>query len=155
MPMLTICDSHILIFWQDDPKRLSTKASLTLEQALANKSLTCSDISFWEIAMLFKSGRLRNNISAEQYMNDIILTMSLTVLPVTSEIATLSQKDIFINKDPADRLIASTAIANKAPLISADTKLQNIDALNIIWSSYPYCKTMSAIALAITATRKS
>jgi PIN domain nuclease of toxin-antitoxin system len=131
--MLTICDTHILIFWQDNPTRLSTKASLTLEQALANKSLACSDISFWEIAMLFKSGRLRNDIPAEQYMNDIILTMSLTVLPVTPEISALSQQDIFIHKGPANRLIASTAIANKAPLISADTKLQNINALNIIW----------------------
>ena len=131
--MLTICDTHILIFWQDNPKRLSTIANFTLEKALANKSLACSDISFWEIAMLFKSGRLRNDIPAEQYMNDIILTMSLTVLPVTPEIAALSQHELFIHKDPADRLIASTAIVNKAPLISADTKLQNIDALNIIW----------------------
>ena len=131
--MLTICDTHILIFWQDNPKRLSTKARLMLEKALANKSLACSDISFWEIAMLFKSGRLRNDIPAEQYMNDIILAMSLTVLPVTPEISALSQQGIFIHKDPADRLIASTAIANKAPLISADTKFQNIDALNIIW----------------------
>lgn len=61
--------------------------------------------------MLFKSGRLRNDIPAEQYMNDIILTMSLTVLPVTPEISALSQQDIFIHKDPANRLIASTAIA--------------------------------------------
>jgi PIN domain nuclease of toxin-antitoxin system len=54
--------------------------------------------------MLFKSGRLRNDIPAEQYMNDIILTMSLTVLPVTPEISALSQQDIFIHKDPANRL---------------------------------------------------
>ena len=131
--MLTICDTHILIFWQDNPKRLSPKATFTLEKSLATKSLACSDISFWEIAMLFESGRLRNDIPAEQYMNDIILTMSLTVLPVTPEIATLSQQDIFIHKDPADRLIASTAIINKVPLISADTKLQNINELSIIW----------------------
>ncbi|GAW87165.1 conserved hypothetical protein [Bathymodiolus platifrons methanotrophic gill symbiont] len=131
--MLTICDTHILIFWQDNPKRLSTKASLILEKALATKSLACSDISFWEIAMLFKSGRLRNDIPAEQYMNDIILTMSLTVLPVTPEIAALSQQDIFIHKDPADRLIASTAIIHNSPLITADSKLQDINQLSIIW----------------------
>ena len=131
--MLTICDTHVLIFWQDAPKRLSIKAKHTLEKALANKSLACSDISFWEISMLFKTNRLRNDVSAEQYMNDIILTMSLTVLPITPEIAALSQQNIFIHKDPADRLIAATAIANKGPLISADSKLQNIEALDIIW----------------------
>ncbi len=131
--MLTICDTHVLIFWQDDPERLSSTAKQTLEHSLAKKSLACSDITFWEIAMLFKAGRLRNDVSIEQYMNDIVLTMSLTVLAVTPEIAALSQRDIFQHKDPADRLIASTAIANKSPLISADSKLQNIDALEIIW----------------------
>ena len=83
--------------------------------------------------MLFKAGRLRDDVPAEQYMNDIILAMTLNVLPVTPQIATLSQQGLFIHKDPADRLIASTAIVNNAPLISADTKLQNIDALSIIW----------------------
>ncbi|OQK16243.1 twitching motility protein PilT [Methyloprofundus sedimenti] len=131
--MLTICDTHVLIFWQDAPNRLSSKATQAIENSLATKSLACSDISFWEIAMLFKAGRLRNDVPAEQYMNDIILAMTLNVLPVTPQIATLSQQGLFIHKDPADRLIASTAIVNNAPLISADTKLQNIDALSIIW----------------------
>ena len=83
--------------------------------------------------MLFKVNRLRNDVPAEQYMNDIILTMSLTVLPITPEIATLSQQELFIHKDPADRLIASTAMINKVPLISSDSKLQNIESLEIIW----------------------
>jgi PIN domain nuclease of toxin-antitoxin system len=131
--MLTICDTHILIFWQDNPNRLSKKAKEAIEIALERKQLACSDISFWEIAMLFKTGRLRNDISGTQYMNDILLTMSLNVLPITSEIAMLSQQDIFIHKDPADRLIASTAIAHKAPLITADSKLANIQSLDILW----------------------
>lgn len=131
--MLTICDTHILIFWQDDPKRLSKKATAALEKALLSKELACLDISFWEIAMLCKARRLRNDISATQYMNDIVLTMSLNVLPITAEIATSSQQDIFVHKDPADRLIASAAIVHKAPLISADTKLVDIKGLNIIW----------------------
>ena len=133
MLMLTICDTHILIFWQDDPKRLSKKATCLLQESLDKKTVACSDISFWEISMLFKAGRLRKDVSAEQYMNDIVLTMSLTVLPVTPEIAVLSQQDFFIYKDPADRLIASTAMMHKAPLISADSKLQNIEPLEVIW----------------------
>ena len=130
---MIICDTHVLIFWQDNPQRLSKKAKQVIEKSLENASLACSDISLWEISMLMKSGKLRNDISAEQYMNDIILTMSLTVLPITSEIAALSQQDFFIHKDPADRLIASTAIAHKIPLISADSKLQNILSLEIVW----------------------
>ena len=83
--------------------------------------------------MLFKAGRLRNDISAEQYMKDIVVTMGLSVLSVTPRIAVLSQKDIFVHKDPADRLIASTAIEHKASLISADTKLREVRGLNVVW----------------------
>ena len=131
--MLTICDTHILIFWQDDSVRLSNRARQAIQESLEKRTLACSDISFWEISMLFKAGRLRDDVSAEQYMNDIILTMSLTVLPVTPEIAVLSQQDLFTHKDPADRLIASTAMIHKAPLITADSKLQHIEPLEVIW----------------------
>ena len=131
--MLTICDTHVLIFWQDDPNRLSIKAKTALEKGLQEKSLACSDISFWEIAMLMHTGRLRDDISSTQYMNDLRLVLSLTVLPITPEIASLSQQDFFNHNDPADRLIAATAIHHKAPLISADRKLKNIESLTLIW----------------------
>lgn len=133
MRMLTICDTHILIFWQDAPHRLSNKAKKALNKGLQEKNLACSDISFWEIAMLISSGRLRNDISSSQYMNDLKLVLSLNVLPITPEIATLSQQKIFTHKDPADRLIAATAIHHNAPLISADKKLRNIESLMLIW----------------------
>jgi len=132
--MLTICDTHVLIFWQDDPQRLPTKAKQHIKMCLKNKTLACADITLWEITMLIKHGRLRNDISAQQYIEDIILTMSLTVLPITPQISALSQENMFIHKDPADRLIASTAMEHQSPLISADSKLQKIKALTIIWS---------------------
>ncbi len=131
--MLTICDTHILIFWQDAPQRLSDKAKTALNKGLQKKTLACSDISFWEIAMLISSGRLRNDISSSQYMNDLKLVLSLSVLPITPEIAELSQQKIFSHKDPADRLIAATAIHHNAPLISADKKLKNVESLTVIW----------------------
>lgn len=131
--MLTICDTHILIFWQDDPKRLSSRAAAALEKSLQEKTLACADISFWEIAMLMRAGRLRNDIPADQYMNDLVLVLSLTIFPITPEIALLSQQDFFLHKDPADRLIAATALHHKAPLISADKKLREVEPLTVIW----------------------
>jgi PIN domain nuclease of toxin-antitoxin system len=83
--------------------------------------------------MLFKFGRLRNDISAELYMSDVILTMFLTVLPITPKIAVLSQQELFIHKDPADRLIVATSMFHQCPLITADSKLSSIGALDVIW----------------------
>ncbi len=128
-----MCDTHVLIFWQDAPDRLSITARDALEAGVRDKILSCSDISFWEIAMLIHSGRLRRDISPVQYMEDLCLVLSLTVLPITPEIASLSQDDFFTHKDPADRLIAATAIRHNAPLITADDKLKELNQLTVIW----------------------
>ena len=131
--MLTICDTHALIYWQDDPTRFSKKAKRAMDTGLENKNLACSDISFWEIAMLIHAGRLRKDVDASRYISDLTLVLSLTVLPITAEIAALSQQAFFSHKDPADRSIAATAICNNAPLVSSDRKLQAIKQLNVIW----------------------
>ena len=83
--------------------------------------------------MLIHSGRLRDDVTSAQYMSDLCLALSLTVLPITPEIASLSQEDFFLHKDPADRLIAATAIYHNAPLITADKKLREVKQLSVIW----------------------
>jgi PIN domain nuclease of toxin-antitoxin system len=45
----------------------------------------------------------------------------------------ISQSDLFSHKDPADRIIAATALHYKAPLITADDKLRAIETLEVIW----------------------
>jgi PIN domain nuclease of toxin-antitoxin system len=66
-------------------------------------------------------------------MHDIIKAMYLKVLPITPEIAVISQSELFSHKDPADRIIAATAIYYKIPLITADKKLAAIETLDVIW----------------------
>ncbi|MEB3360555.1 MAG: PIN domain-containing protein [Synechococcaceae cyanobacterium] len=45
-------------------------------------------------------------------------------MPITAEIAVLSRSCIFQHGDPADRLIAATALHGRWPLITADEKLR-------------------------------
>lgn len=133
--MLTICDTHILLFWADEPRRLSEPARAALDLGPESAKLACSDISLWEIAMLYARGRLNNRagISSSAYTQDILISMDMTVLPITAEIAELSQSVLFMHGDPADRLIAATALAHRAPLITADEKLRAIPGLRCIW----------------------
>ena len=133
--MLTMCDTHILLFWADDPSRLSAPASAALDLGIQSARLACSDISLWEIAMLYTRGRINNRagVSPTAYMQDILISMAITVLPITAEIAELSQSAVFSHGDPADRLIAATALVNRAALITADEKLHAIPNLRCIW----------------------
>lgn len=133
--MLTICDTHILLFWADAPHRLTTAARDALDQGMAADQLACCDISLWEIAMLLARGRVRlpPGVPIASYLDDIVLAMHLTVLPITPRIAEQAQHPDFLHGDPADRLIAATALAHRAPLITADEKLHQVPGLRCVW----------------------
>ena len=133
--MLTICDTHILLFWADAPKRLSVKADDAVNSGSQSGTLACADISLWEIAMLYERGRINNHagVSSGAYIQDILLALNVTVLPITAEIAELSQSNVFSHGDPADRIIAATSIVHHAALITADAKLLAVPTLRCIW----------------------
>ena len=57
--MKTMCDTHILLFWANDPGRLTAKARQALKTGVEEGSLSCADITWWEIALLHERGRLR------------------------------------------------------------------------------------------------
>ncbi len=133
--MLTICDTNILLFWADDPKRLTAPAKAALDFGIESAGLACSDISLWEIAMLYAKGRVNNRagITAADYIQTILTGMAMTVLPITPEIAELSQSTLFNHSDTADRLIAATALSHHASLITSDEKLRATHGLRCIW----------------------
>lgn len=60
--MQIICDTHVLLFWVDAPKRLSSNAYSAVEHGLASGTLACADITLWEIAMLYAQGASHEHI---------------------------------------------------------------------------------------------
>jgi PIN domain nuclease of toxin-antitoxin system len=104
-----------------------------MERGREEKSLACSDISFWEIAMLFASKRLVKPVPPARFMHDLVSALTLEVLRVTPDIAALSQSNHFPHRDPADRLIGATAMHYCAPLITSDRRLRSVDTLETIW----------------------
>jgi PIN domain nuclease of toxin-antitoxin system len=133
--MMIICDTQALVFWMDKPEKLSQTANTYLEKGIINKTLACSDISLWEIGMIFSKNRLTlpAGVTIEQYLNTMIKALRLTVLPISPKIAELAQSPEFNHGDPADRIIAATAITHNATLLTADGKLQQIKSLKWVW----------------------
>ena len=134
--MLIICDTHILLFWADCRERLTIAAQQAVEHGLTDGKLACAAISFWEIALLFRKNRLvlTAQHTPASYMDDIVTSMEqLQILSFTPAIAALAESGIIQQGDPGDRLIAATAIAHQAPLITADKKLHSMPGLRCIW----------------------
>ena len=133
--MKIICDTHVPIFFQDAPDRLSELARKTFEQGIGEGCLALADISLWEIAMLFARGRLNAQAptTPTEYIRDLIVGYGMEILPITPDIAVTAQAHSFAHGDPADRLIGATAMVHKAPLLTIDDKLRAIPGLETIW----------------------
>ncbi len=133
--MPIICDTHVLLFWADRPERLTAPARAALDAGRAQGELACCDISLWEIALLFRKKRLvlPPSYTPASYMDDILCALGLTVVSLTPAIAALAESGFVAHADPADRLIAATALHCQAPLITADEKLRATPGLHCIW----------------------
>lgn len=130
---MIVLDTHALIYDALTPARLSARARKAIALAFTKRELACSDISLWEIAMLIARKRLDPVMDARQFLHDLIAARHVRVLPITAEIAVLSQSDIFSHGEPADRLIAATARLHRAPLITSDAKLRKLKEVATIW----------------------
>ncbi len=131
---MLILDTCALIFDALTPERLSAKATAAIKQADKAGTLACADISLWEIAMLIAKGRIDPGTDPKTFIQLVLAARAIKVQPVTADIAAKSVlADFFPHGDPADRLIAATAVLNKARLVTSDKKLAVVNGLQIVW----------------------
>jgi len=122
-----IWDTHALIWGMEADPRLSSKA----ETIAGNQGNAISCISLWEIACLRHLGRLRFSIPIEQWLETA--AERLQVLPITPAIAAAAYDLGPFHGDPADRIIAGTALVYGLPIVTVDKKLHECPKLECVW----------------------
>lgn len=130
---MIVCDTHVLLFDVLQPERLSPAARQALDSGESGDELVCADITLWEIAMLLHKRRLVVEAEPVRFITRLLAARHVCALPITAEIAALSQSPGFRHGDPADRLIAATAMYHGASLVTADRHLAGIPGLTVIW----------------------
>ena len=130
--MITL-DTQVMVFDVLEPRRLSRRAKQTLAEGSESRSLACSDICLWEMAMLAARGKIDARGAPAAFISDLLQARYIRTLPITPEIAVLSQSDAFRHGDPADRLVAATALEYGVPLVTADAELRKLRGLKAVW----------------------
>ena len=94
--------------------------------------LAISDITLLELATLASKGRIRLNISLESFLSEI--EARFTILPISGRacVRALGLPAAY-PKDPADRIIAGTALVEGLSLLTADRAIRRSRALPTIW----------------------
>jgi PIN domain nuclease of toxin-antitoxin system len=121
---MILLDTCAVIWDALQPQRLSRAATIAIEEADEAAQLAVCDISWWEIAMLAERGRLQLDVSAAELIELYLKARRVEVIAISPAIAGLSARlGAQINADPADRLIAATALVHKATLVTGDQNL--------------------------------
>ncbi|MFZ0815244.1 MAG: type II toxin-antitoxin system VapC family toxin [Candidatus Sulfotelmatobacter sp.] len=130
---MILLDTNVVLWAAFDADRLSKKAKETIEEARrTGQGLAISDMTLLELAMLASKKRIHLDISAESFLSRI--ETSFSVLPMSAQICACAfalPRRYF--KDPADRIIAGTALTQGLTLITADREIRKSGIVTTIW----------------------
>jgi PIN domain nuclease of toxin-antitoxin system len=128
-----LLDTHVVVWLALEPARISKKARAVIEDMRhSGQGLAISDITLLEIAMIERRGRIKLNASLETFLSEI--EAKFVVLPLTGRVCVRAiGLPAAYPKDPADRVIAATALVEGIPLVTADDDIQRSKALRTIW----------------------
>ncbi len=126
---MIVVDTHTWIWWAADRHKLSRVA----QDALAGTDVVAvAAITLWEIAMLVEKRRLIFNQGVLGWLQDTIAYTNTRVLPLTAPIVVLATS-IGQFRDPADRLIAATALTHNVSLVTKDDRIRGSGVVDTIW----------------------
>ncbi len=121
-----LLDTHILIWWRLESRRLSRSQVRRLQdQENRQEPVAISAITLWEIAMLSARGRIEIAGPPEIWLEEIEEHALIEVLPLTARIAAESVRlGPDFHNDPADQMIVATARLHGLPLMTADERIR-------------------------------
>jgi PIN domain nuclease of toxin-antitoxin system len=131
---MIVLDTHIIVWDALKPEMLSDKAKEAIFTANHEDGIIFCDISLWEIAMLIKRGKLHVERPYQEFISFVLDANNYLLWSITPEIAERStQFSPAVTKDPADRIIAATAIIEHVKLVTADQNLRQASEIPTIW----------------------
>lgn len=119
--MRILADSHVLLWWVDDPKRLALSARVAIADP-AN-SVFFSAASIWEIGLKAGKGKLRVD-------GDVVAALQadgFEPLPITMTHAARSLTLPDTHGDPFDRMLIAQALAEGLVLATRDRLILQYD----------------------------
>lgn len=116
--MNLLLDTHVLLWWLDDPTLLSEQALTSIKDT--KNEIVVSVVSAWEIAIKKALGKLE----APNNLKQIVKDAGFTIMSINYE-HVWQVKDLpFHHDDPFDRLLVSQTKVEKLMFVTRDSRLR-------------------------------
>ena len=119
-----LLDTHVLLWWLEGGKRLSRAQKRVIDRARADAPLWVSDITLWEIAVVYELGRIKLRLPLRDWLEAAVappLVQRVGISPpIAAELVALPPT---FHRDPADRILVATARVLGATLLTRDERI--------------------------------
>lgn len=121
LPRLLL-DTHIVVRWLTNPKKLSREQARVLEAAVRGaEPVALSAMSLLEIAVLGSAGKLGIKVPLDELFEDLEAPL-FQIQPITREVAA-EVALLGSLRDPADRAIVAMARVERLRLVTSDLRI--------------------------------
>ncbi len=129
---MIILDTHIWLWWAGENSQLTEEYEKAI-RSIQNEVIGISSISCWEIALLVANGNLALTEPVLRWLDTALSRPNTILLPLSPRIAVESNNlPGDFHKDPADRIIVSTARIYDCPLVTYDSKILKYDHVKLL-----------------------
>ena len=127
-----LLDTHVLIRWLIDSKRLSRTQIKVLDRAVQRtEPIALSAITLLEIAVLTSEGKLAFQGSLSSFFDELRGNPVFRLYPFSYDIA-LEVASVAALKDPADRTIVATARVHRLSVVTSDRRIIDSNLVDAI-----------------------
>ena len=128
--MRLLLDTHVMLWWMADDRRLSRLARETL--ADGRVQLLWSVVSSFELAVKVAVGKLELGRSLSELFVEIVSRQGAELLPITNAHCARLADLTLHHRDPFDLLLIAQSLVEKIPILTADSKMRLYPA-DLLW----------------------
>jgi len=130
-----VIDTHVLFWWLTDPAALSSNAGRFMENCQAgDRHCVLSGVSLWELELKRRKGRLPLATPVRFLLPKLRQLDFLRMEETGVELWLVAAELDWSHRDPADRVIAATALRLKLPVLTKDGRFHAADSpVEAVW----------------------
>ncbi|OGR03813.1 MAG: hypothetical protein A2511_05545 [Deltaproteobacteria bacterium RIFOXYD12_FULL_50_9] len=128
--MTYLIDTHVFLWLAASPEKLSS----TVREIVADgeSELLMSAASGWEIALLWKLGRITLQEPPASFVPSAMQVMGITPVPIGFDTAITAATLPLIHRDPFDRILVAEALKKGIPVLTKDQTIPRY-AVSTLW----------------------